>query len=149
MDKTRAVAGVAATFAALTLWAGPVAAQTGTDCSTCDSRTSSGGGGGGSDIGNIEIDDEPRGSVGNSGAENEEPSSGGASGPATGELPEEESSQAPAQAEAPAPAATETGGGGLPVTGGDVVGLAAFGATAIALGTVLTRRAKRPTVSTP
>ena len=41
-------------------------------------------------------------------------------------------------------AATRPGGSGLPVTGGDVVGLAALGAGAIAAGTLLRRHHRGP-----
>jgi LPXTG-motif cell wall-anchored protein len=52
---------------------------------------------------------------------------------------------APAQAEVPgpAPAAAQAPSGGLPLTGGDVVGMTVIGAGAIAVGTVLVRRSKR------
>jgi hypothetical protein len=48
-----------------------------------------------------------------------------------------EVSRAPAGQGAP-----DAGGAGLPVTGGDVVGLTLLGAGAVALGTVLVRRGR-------
>lgn len=54
-----------------------------------------------------------------------------------------ETGGAPAQAEVPAAAAQEAPSGGLPLTGGDVVGMTIIGAGAVAIGTVLVRRSKR------
>jgi len=41
------------------------------------------------------------------------------------------------------PASADRGGDTLPVTGGDLLGLAAMGAAAVAVGTVLVRRSRR------
>lgn len=81
--------------------------------------------------------------------------------PPGGELPNE--GEAPGGGEAGAPGEAETGGGGevaaggaetgaagaaapsgtLPVTGGDIAGLALIGAGAVAAGAVLVRRSRR------
>jgi len=67
---------------------------------------------------------------------------GDSEAPTGGPIDVEVPTGGPAQVETqPQPAAAPTGG--LPLTGGDVLGMAGIGAGAVAIGTVLVRRSKR------
>lgn len=122
-----------------------VAAHAQVDCSRADycnpDTPDVGGSDSGSDV------DTPRG--GSAGGPAGGPVSGGTAG--TGGTTGGGTDVLGAESEAPTGAVSaESGGaaaatapsGALPITGGDVIGIAAFGAAAVGLGTILVKRSK-------
>ena len=117
-----------------------LAANAQTDCARADYCNPDTPDSGGSDEGSS---GQPGGVIvgGPAGEETSRGGAGGAAGEDGAEVLGAES-EAPTDADAVGAGAATAPSGSLPITGGDVVGIAALGAVAVGLGTVLVKRSK-------